>query len=378
MEKAGILIIGGGVAGLATAWDLGRRGVSGVVLLEREDALGAHSSGLNAAILRTAGEDPITTALARRGMTALYAPPEGFARVPLVDPCGLVLVADDRTAAGLRRMAKEGGGEAEEISLERLHSLAPLFRGGGTTAFHFPQEGRLDIAALVEGFARGARQRGVDIRTGSEVESLLRRAGRVTGARLGDGSEIHADTTVLAAGGWAARLAAGAGSRVALRPTRRHLLVTRPEKKIDRRWPVVWSLADEFYFRPESGGMLICACDQVDVDPDRCIVDSDVCELLAEKTARLLPGLAETEAAHLWCGMRTLTADGRFAIGSDPDLAGLFWVAGLGGHGMVCAFEVGRIAGALLGGKDEPETCWEHLDPARLAVGDPRRDSSTV
>jgi len=378
MEKAGILIIGGGVAGLATAWDLGRRGVRDVVLLEREDALGAHSSGLNAAILRTAGDDPVTTALARRGMERLCAPPEGFASVPLVDGRGLILVADDRTASGLRGAVKAAAGDAEEISLERLRSLAPLFWGEGTTAFHFPREGQLDIAALVEGLARGARRQGIDIRTGRKVEHLLSREGRVTGARLTGGSEIQAATTVLAAGGWAGRLAAGAGSGVVLRPTRRHLLVTRPDRKINPRWPVVWSLPDGFYFRPESGGLLICACDQADVDPDRCTIDTDVCEVVAEKTARLIPGLAETEAAHFWCGMRTLTAAGRFAIGPDPDLAGLFWVAGLGGHGMVCAFEVGRIAGALLEGKEQREAAWDDLDPARLATGSPRRSSSTV
>lgn len=378
MEKTGILIIGGGVAGLATAWDLGRRGARDVVLLEREDALGAHSSGLNAAILRTAGDDPVTTAVARRGMERLYAPPGGFASVPLVDGRGLVLVADDRTAPGLRRAVKEAAGEAEEISLERLRSLAPLFQGEGTTAFLFPREGQLDIAALVEGFARGARQRGVDIRTRRPVERLLVREGRVAGARLADGSEIQAATTVLAAGGWAAQLGSGAGSRVALRPTRRHLLVTRPDRKIDPRWPVVWSLADDFYFRPESGGMLICACDQVDVDADGCTIDTDVCEMVAEKTARLIPGLAETGAARFWCGMRTLTADGRFAIGPDPDLADLFWVAGLGGHGMVCAFEVGRVAGALLQGTGRTEVAWPELDPARLATGGPRRGFSAV
>jgi glycine/D-amino acid oxidase-like deaminating enzyme len=349
-----------------------------VVLLEREDALGAHSSGLNAAILRTAGGDPITTALARRGMERLYAPPEGFASVPLVDGRGLILLADEATAPGLRRAAKEARGDAVEISTERLRSLAPLFRGRGTTAFHFPREGQLEIAAMVEGFARGARRRGVDIRTGHAVHRLLSREGRVTGARLADGSEIRAATTVLAAGGWAAQLGAGSGSRVRLRPTRRHLLVTRPDRTIDPRWPVVWSLEDDFYCRPESGGMLICACDQVDVDPDHCTIDGDICELVAEKTARLLPALAETKAAHLWCGMRTLTADGRFAIGPDPDLAGLFWVAGLGGHGMVCAFEVGRIAGALLDGRVPPEAAWRDLIPARLATGVRPGDASTV
>ncbi|MCZ6598715.1 MAG: FAD-dependent oxidoreductase, partial [Planctomycetota bacterium] len=61
-----ILIVGGGIAGLATAWFLSRRGKR-VVLLERERRFGAHSSGLNAGILRTVTSDPVATALTQRG-----------------------------------------------------------------------------------------------------------------------------------------------------------------------------------------------------------------------------------------------------------------------------------------------------------------------
>jgi glycine/D-amino acid oxidase-like deaminating enzyme len=64
--------------------------------------------------------------------------------------------------------------------------------------------------------------------------------------------------------------------------------------------------------------------------------------------------------------MRTLTADGRFAIGPDPDVAGLVWVAGLGGHGMVCGAEVGRLGAAALLGELEREPLARALDPARL------------
>ena len=64
--------------------------------------------------------------------------------------------------------------------------------------------------------------------------------------------------------------------------------------------------------------------------------------------------------------MRTLTRDGRFVVGPDPDLEGLFWVAGLGGHGMTCGPEVGRIAAARLCGESSGDPMVESLDPARL------------
>jgi glycine/D-amino acid oxidase-like deaminating enzyme len=373
MEEVDILIVGGGVAGLATAWELGSREVSGVVLLEREGMLGTQSSARNAAILRTVGADPVMTTLAQRGMARLQDPPERFAEVPLIDPVGFVLVADEATAGALRHWVYEAGPRsgAREIPAARLRERVPLLAAEPVAAFQFPDEGCLAIAALMQGFARGARRRGIDLRTGCRVERLRREAGAIRGAHLAGGGEIRARVTVVAAGGWAGILGTSAGSRVPFRPTRRHLMVTAPDPGIDPRWPVVWLLGDEFYCRPESGGMLVCACDQIDVEPDRCDVDPDVCEVLAGKTARHLPALAEARAARVWCGMRTLTADGRFAIGPDPDLEGLFWVAGLGGHGMTCAFEVGRIAAARLVGEEPGEAGWEALDPARLVPRTP-------
>jgi len=111
----------------------------------------------------------------------------------------------------------------------------------------------------------------------------------------------------------------------------------------------------------------LSACDLVDVDPDRCAADPEIREMIAGKATRLLPRHAGAGAANFWCGMRTLTRDGRFAVGRDPDLGGLFWVAGLGGHGMVCGPEIGRIAAELLCGEASDDPIVESLDPRRLA-----------
>jgi D-arginine dehydrogenase len=368
VKQAEILIIGGGIAGLATAWHLAGRGRQGVVLLEREDLLGSHSSGRNAAILRTAGPDPLLVALAGAGADFLRRPPEGFTNVPLVNPCGLILAGDAGWATELREWAGRAGPESEAQELEpgRFRELAPHFAGAPEFAVLLAGEGRLDIAAMVEGFARGARRGGAEILTGATVSRLLVRDGAVVGATLADGREIRAAQTVLAAGGWSGRLGEEAGSRVRLRPTRRHLLTTAPDPRVDRGWPVVWNLSEEFYCCPESGGLLLSGCDQVDVDADRCTVDPEVREMIARKATRLLPDYADAGETHFWCSMRTLTRDGRFAVGSDPDLAGLCWVAGLGGHGMICGPEVGRLAASALCG-ERGEEALEAMDPARLA-----------
>jgi len=201
------------------------------------------------------------------------------------------------------------------------------------------------------------------------VVALEEEGGRVSGVRLESGESVRAEATILAAGGWAGALAAAHGSRVRLRPTRRHLLVTRPDPRIDRHWPVLWHLGpDEFYCRPESGGLLICACDIEDVDPERVVRDERMKEALVARALLHLPSLDQARAGAFWCGMRTLTDDGRFAVGPDPDRDGLFWVAGLAGAGMVCSAEVGRIASALLLGEPVGREVARALAPTRLAL----------
>lgn len=370
-ECCTIAIVGGGIAGLSTAWALARDGWRDIVLLEAEPACARHASGLNAAILRTLIEERPVAALAERSAAFLERPPDGFAPVPLVRPVGLALTADRPEAAA----ALDATAARSERPLERLTSAAladrvPYASLDPLTAWWMPNDGVLDIAALTDGYARAIRAAGVTVATDTRVEALTTAAGRVDGLRTADGRVLGAEHVVLAAGGWAGVLGRAVGSSVRLEPRRRHLLVTAPDRRVDAGWPVVWNVGDTFYARPESGGLMICACDESAVDPDHCDVVPAERERVAAVAERHLPRFADAAAAHLWCGMRTFTDDREFAIGPDPDRAGLFWVAGLGGHGMTCGPAVGELAAALLAGGGD-RALAAAFDPGRAAAQNP-------
>jgi glycine/D-amino acid oxidase-like deaminating enzyme len=359
MAQARILIVGGGIAGLSTAWWLARRGVRGVILVERESSLAQHSSRRSASILRTASADPVEGDLARRGAEFLRSPPRGFSDAPLLDPCGLVLAsgAEGSEFASWERRALDAG-DAEFVEPERSVDLVPHFRAEGRRLLSFPRDGRIDVEALLAGFERGAREGGVRFETGVGIRELLLEDRSVAGARLVDGREIRAERTVAAAGGWAGRLVAGTGSRVRLRPTRRHLLVTGADPRVDPRWPIVWDEAAAFYARPEAGGLLLCACDETDVDPDALAEDPRARDDILAKAARSLPEIFGDPArrpptARFWSGIRTLSPDGQFVVGPDPDVEGLHWAAGLGGHGILGSAIVGELASASLVGDSD-------------------------
>lgn len=368
MESTEILIVGGGVAGLATAWHLAREGAR-VHLLEREELLGAHASSQNAAILRTETGDSKTTELMRRSAAFLADPPHGFAAGALLEPCGVVLVARERAklplADGRTSIALDGAA---------LREWAPHLSPDIEYGVFYPREGRLDVSELVDGYARGARAAGASLETGRAVQSFVREGRRVVGVIDAHGHGIRAERIVLAPGGWAQDLARAAGSRLEFTPRRRHLLVTANDSGVDRTWPVVWRIDDdEFYCRPESGGLLICACDESVVEPNELVAEPDVRLSIAAKTARNLPAFADADAASFWCGLRTFTEDGHFAIGPDADVESLYWIAGLGGHGMGASPEAGRLAALHVLGRAETETLSAAFLPARLAGADATR-----
>ena len=370
MSEKNILIIGGGIAGATTAWHLAQRGTEGVTLLERESSLGAHATSQNAAILRTFTGDLATAALAHETALLLASPPDDFTELPLLDPKGLILrlSPEDKEDFIAWRETKPKPELVRALDERELSRRFPLYSGPTENAWCVEDEGEIDVAALLEGYLRGARAGGVELRTDAEVESFLESQGRVIGVRLSSGEEIRADQVVVSAGGWAGELAKIANSRLHLEPRRRHLMVSSLDPEIDPRWPVLWSHPEGFYARPESGGMLMCACDESVITPDECSVESGAVERIALKAAELMPAITDGGCAHIWSGMRTFTQDDNFLIGPDPDVRGLYWVAALGGHGVTCSAGVGRLAAAHLLGDEPADEVARALDPRRFAV----------
>jgi glycine/D-amino acid oxidase-like deaminating enzyme len=126
----------------------------------------------------------------------------------------------------------------------------------------------------------------------------------------------------------------------------------------------VWDVSHDIYFRPEGDGLLLCACDQQELPPGDPPVDPAMREVLAQKIHRYMPGLEAVSIHRYWAGFRTISGDGRFVIGWDPQLVGFFWVAGLGGHGVTTSPAVGALAAELLLGG--PDRQADAFSPARF------------
>jgi len=370
VHTADVVIVGAGFAGASTAYHLVDRGVRNVVLIEREPVPGMHASGRNAALAFQALADPVEARLAVEGAGFIATPPDGFTDAPLFRRSGSLLVASPAGVAALRdleaRVHALGIPDARVINADEAVRVVPALRGAPlAAAFWNPADGVVDIHALLRGYLAGARAGGARLVYRRAVTGVRTAGGRVTGVDTDDGS-IAAPCVVDAGGAWAGVVGtlAGVGTRT-LQPRRRHLFQTTVDMPIDRNWPFVWHNDLDAYFRPEGDGLLMSPCDATDHPAEAPVVDEAAAQLLAEKIPRAFPALASARIASGWACLRTFARDGRFVIGADPDVGGLVWVGGLGGHGMTTSPAVGRVGAAAVFG--ETSEALAYFSPRRLA-----------
>lgn len=359
MRRPGpIVVIGAGIAGIATAAALARRGRE-VIVLERERVAGAGSTGRNAAIFRLAVAEPVNVAL------ALESRAIGDRLVPggTVRSTGALYPCDELQRECILHASAHAG-----VRDARPGDVPALLRGAGPMLFS-PDDGVIDVHALLQALLREAVRHGAVVQYATEVRALERSAGEVAGVLTGRG-RIDADVVVDATGAFSPRLPGACESDVGIRPYRRHLFVLETPEAA-RFSAVLWDLARSYYVRPESGGLLASACDETFMHAaDDVPVDAAVAELLSAKLTAAIPELAGATVRRCWAGLRPLTADHQFVVGPDPRIAGLFRVGGFGGHGMTAGAAAGEVAAALLCG--EAHALAAELSPSRASLHDGR------
>lgn len=358
-----MVIVGGGIAGLASAWHLAELGVSDVLLVEAERNLATHASGRNAAIFLPLEESVSAIWLAARSRELL----DSRIGTSWLSAQGVSLVAAHADALEeLRFTARRLGVYHERWAEGELAAQAPTLRDGECTeALHLPLGGVIDTRMVLSRMRRWAVASGVRIAAGRAVESLRVAGNQVTGVQLEGGQQVTAERVVLAAGAWSAALGASAGSAFALTPLRRHLVQLRGANMPSWQSPVTWRMDTPFYCRPEAGGLLASPCDETPSEPCAPEGDPGALNTVLTQLRKLAPTLMEgVELDRLWACLRTVSSDRELAVGADGRVRGLYWCAGLGGRGMTAGAAAGELLARSMLGLAHPLT--RPLSPERF------------
>jgi L-2-hydroxyglutarate oxidase len=214
-DRFDVVIVGGGIVGLATAYRLveARPGLR-IAILEKEAELATHQSGHNSGVLHSGLYYPpgsLKARLCREGKAAVEAFAEAHA-IPF-ERCGKLVVALDereleRLAALRDRAIANGVPGLEEVGPERIRELEP--HAAGIRGLWSPETGIIDFRRVALAMAEDLRAQGVTILTGREVRGLDERADEVIVTTPGE--ELQAALVVACAGLQADRVAAFSGA----------------------------------------------------------------------------------------------------------------------------------------------------------------------
>ncbi len=283
-------------------------------------------------------------------------------------PCGTLAVAADAgdraMLEDLHRFQLELGlastwcSAADCRNLEAL--LSPRVRGG----ILVPGDHQADPRRLVKALVAACEAAGVII-VKERVERVLTRSGRVVGVTCSGGSELLADSVVLATGAWTASIGGlPSGALPPVRPVKGQILRLRfpsdiPAPKRNIRGIVQGS---SLYLVPRLDGELVCGATVEERGEDTSVTAGAVYTLLRDAQL-ILPALAEAELVEAIAGLRPGTPDNAPYLGRGA-LEGLVVASGHYRNGILLAPTSASVVAALLAGKPAP--AWaEPFSPDR-------------
>jgi sarcosine oxidase, subunit beta len=357
-----VVIVGGGVHGLATAYYLARNhGITDVAVLDK-GYLGGGGSGRNTAILRSNYLTPEGVRFYDRSLE-LYA---GLAadlnfNVMFSRRGHLTLAHSDASLRTMRWRAevnKASGVDSEVIDPAEAKRLVPRLdvtdaaRYPVLGALYHPPGGIVRHDAVVWGYARAADALGVHLHQDTEVTGVDVRHGRVTGVRTTRG-DVAAPVVLNATAGWSTLVAGLAGVRLPVQTFPLQAAVTEPVKPFLSTVVVSGSL--HVYVSQTARGELVFGAS---VDPFASYSTRGSLEFtegLAGHVLQLMPSLARLRLLRQWAGLCDMTPD--FApIMGHTEVEGFLVDVGWGTYG----FKAGPVAGEAMA------DCIAHGRPPEL------------
>jgi len=355
IDRARAVVIGGGIGGCSVAYWLARLGWTDVVVVERAELTSGstfHSAGL-------VGQLRGSLALTQMMMASVDLYRTLGAEVDLEtgwrEVGSLRLASSDEHFEELQRQAawaETFGLALELISPDEAQAMFPPMATDGVRGAAFlPSDGFVDPSQLTLALAKGARQRGATILTGTRVTGVKVLDNRVRAVET-DHGDIECEVVVNAGGIYAHEIGQLAGVHVPLVAMAHQYAITKPEG-LPRDMPTLRDPARLVYFRGESGGLVaggyernpaVWALEGIPGDFNSRLLDPDWDRFspLFEAAISRVPSLEDSEIVTLVNGPEAFTPDGEFILGESAVKG--FWVAaGFCAHGIAGSGGMGKI-----------------------------------
>lgn len=375
-----MIIVGGGLLGCATAYQLAKRRAGNILLLDGND-IASQASARAACLLTRARTKPALMEMVQETYDCIEEMEVLLGESLGLQQCGSITIASSeaslREVEALEQAANRFGIANERIGQERVRELLPWINEEAVqVALYMPTDAFIDSALLCSGYAKAAQKLGVELKTNTKVREIAVTAdGAVEGVVLCDGTKIQAPVVVNAAGSWANLLMRPLGIGLPFTPVRSHFWISDPDAE---RFPAnhpFTVIPDARAFTRSDVGSLIIGLRESECQPFDPQTLTDKLEdfdfraeakwkILDECAPLLKPYLRDIDTlgiAHYMAGPSCYVPDAKFIIGGFKQHRGLFTVTGCCGGGVAAGGGMGRLAAEMILG----ETPF--VDPALFA-----------
>jgi sarcosine oxidase subunit beta len=371
---ADVVVIGGGVMGTSSAFQLAQRGLK-VILVEKTYLAGG-TTGKSSAIIRQHYSNEITARMALHSLRVFQNFSEVVGGEAGFRPVGFIVLAAAHQRAGLEANVTLQRGlsiNTGMLSPEELREMAPgLSDPESVVAAYEPEGGYADPTLTVNAFGQAARRLGADLWLGVEVTGLHLENGRVNRVSTTRG-DIAAGAVVNTAGPWAARVARLAGVDMPIQPCRVQVSFFEPPPDQNPAPYVFADFPNAIYFRPETGGHTLVGSLDPDeaahhADPDHYNEQVDFEFVMESGThlARRFVCMERGRSRKGYAAIYDVTPDWHPVIDETPPGSRIFTAAGHSGHGFKLAPAVGLMVADLVTG-DKTDSA-PALDPAMFRL----------
>lgn len=357
MKKADVVVIGAGINGCTSAYQLIKDGVKNVLLIEK-GFVASGPTGLSSGIIRQHYTVKTLAEMARDSL-AIFKDFEreiggdaGFVQTGVVFFCGEKNRKPFEKSVAMHQTL---GIRERILSPEELKELEPSLHTDdiGCGAYE-PDGGYADPAMTANSYSLAAREAGLEVMTDTEVVGLKMKGDRIFGVQT-DKGEISTETVVNAAGPWGSRIAAMVGVEIPIKASR-HPVVNMLRPPEWRTLTPVWiDMVNGWYFKPEGRDALMVgsiqpetAEQEADVDNSSEVTDYEEAAEFSSWALARFPVMAEGQVQGGWAGLYDVTPDWQPVIDQIPEVRGFFCAVGFSGHGFKLGPAVGKIVSELV------------------------------
>lgn len=354
-----VVIIGGGIMGSSTAYNLMKaEPTMKVLMIEMDLSYEKASTALSMVNARIQFSLKENVQISQYAFKVLENFEEEMA-IDGVKPAifyrreGNLFLYDEKSEPAARKafeMQRELGCAVEWWSPAKILEKYPIYTNlNGIVAGTFgPEDGHFDAYSVLMGYKAKAKSLGAEI-IEDEVVELIADKGAIQGVKTASGLTINSSKVVNCTGAWAAKVAATAGVKLPIDPTRRQVFAVEPEFKPSYPLPLT-ILPSGFYFRTETGGLLLMGKsmpeDPVGFDFSW---EQERFELLWADLYEFAPVFESLKLVKGWAGLYAMTTlDSNAIIGEWPEIKGFYLANGFSGHGLQQGPAVGRYITELL------------------------------